>query len=48
MTDGVDLVGGSHTRGARVRAAYEVFTWLEKVFADAPPPTSAHRTRKER
>lgn len=47
MHDGVALVGASPTRGARVRAAFDVFAWLEKVFADAPPPPSTMRTRKQ-
>lgn len=48
MREGLELVGGSTPRGARVRAAYDVFTWLENVFADAPPLPSAGRvTRKK-
>jgi hypothetical protein len=48
MHDGVVLVGASRTRGARVRAAFEVFSWLDKVFADAPPLPSAERTTRKR
>jgi hypothetical protein len=35
--DGIALVGGSAERTGRIRAAHEVFLWLERVFADAPP-----------
>ncbi len=48
MRDGMGLVGESTARGSRVRAAHEVFAWLERVFADAPPPPSAGRTERER
>jgi hypothetical protein len=44
--DGLDLVGATTPRAARVRIAHEVFTWLAKVFADAPPPPSASRARQ--
>lgn len=46
MRDGVELVGGATRRGARVRAAHDVFAWLEKVFADAPPPPSVTQTER--
>jgi DNA-binding transcriptional regulator GbsR (MarR family) len=46
--DGLELVGASTSRAARIRIAHEVFVWLDKVFADAPPPPSASRTRQER
>ncbi|MQA87415.1 MAG: transcriptional regulator [Streptosporangiales bacterium] len=51
MRDGMELVGGSQKRGARIRAAHEVFGWLDKVFANAPPLPSAgraNRTQKEK
>jgi DNA-binding transcriptional regulator GbsR (MarR family) len=35
--DGMELVGPDSARAARVRDAYEVFAWMAKVFADAPP-----------
>lgn len=38
--DGLALVGASTKRGARIRAAHDIFTWMQKVFADAPPPPS--------
>jgi hypothetical protein len=44
MRDGRTLTGRS-TRGARIRAAHDVFGWLERVFATAPPPPST-RNRK--
>lgn len=36
--DGMALVGESSARAERIRHAHEVFDWLAKVFADAPPP----------
>lgn len=46
MRDGADLVGHEPGRASRLRAAQDVFGWLERVFADAPPPPSAARERK--
>jgi hypothetical protein len=46
--DGMKLAGASTKRASRIGAAHEVFMWLEKVFADAPPPPSARRTNRER
>lgn len=43
--DGMELIGRSTKRAARIRAANEVFAWMAKVFADAPPPPSANRTK---
>lgn len=48
VRQGVELAGTSPKRNARVRVAFEVFTWLEKVFAKAPPPPSAGRTLRRR
>jgi DNA-binding transcriptional regulator GbsR (MarR family) len=36
--DGLGLVGPSTERAARIRKAQELFDWLAKLFADAPPP----------
>jgi len=41
--DGMALVGASSARAARIRAAYEIFAWLEQAFAAAPPLPSASR-----
>lgn len=41
MRDGLTVVGRSSRRGARIRAAHDVFRWLDKVFAEAPRPPSA-------
>lgn len=43
--DGMSLIGRSSKRASRLRAAHEVFAWMAKVFADAPPPPSAKRTK---
>jgi DNA-binding transcriptional regulator GbsR (MarR family) len=48
MRDGMVLVGAAQKRGARVRSAFEVLSWLDKVFADAPPLPSARRTTRKR
>ena len=40
---GIGLVSGSPEQTARIRAAYEVFGWLDKVFADAPPMPTGDR-----
>lgn len=45
MTDGLALVGRSAGRGSRIHAAREVFDWMERVFADAPPLPSTTRER---
>lgn len=42
--DGMALVGASTERAARIRGAHEVFGWLQKVFADAPPPPGVSGT----
>jgi hypothetical protein len=50
LRDGLGLAGGTPERSARVRAAYEVFGWLEKAFAQAPPMPTArggHRASGE-
>ncbi|MFG1708049.1 GbsR/MarR family transcriptional regulator [Nonomuraea sp. M3C6] len=47
MNDGIRLVGEDPGRGARMRAARDVFSWMEQVFAEGPPPPSARRTAKE-
>jgi hypothetical protein len=47
MRDGLTVTGRSARRSSRIRAAHEVFSWMEKVFADAPPLPSATRTRKK-
>lgn len=47
MRDGLTLVGRSPARSSRIRAAREVFDWMERVFADAPPLPSATRKRKK-
>jgi DNA-binding transcriptional ArsR family regulator len=44
MHDGRRLVGEDTERGARMQAAREVFSWMERVFAEGPPPPSARRT----
>jgi DNA-binding HxlR family transcriptional regulator len=37
--DGLELAGGpASARAARVRTANDAVSWMEKVFADAPPP----------
>lgn len=43
--DGLSLMGSSTGRAARVRSAHDVFAWMEKLFADAPPlpPSSVQR-----
>jgi hypothetical protein len=46
--DGLELAGGSGGGAARIRAAHDVFLWLEKVFAEAPPLPSATRTKRGR
>lgn len=43
---GVELVGASPKRAARARTAYEVFKWIERVFADVPPPSAARARRR--
>lgn len=48
LQGGADLAETA-TRGRRLRQALEVFSWLEQVFADAPPmprPESSSRTQK--
>jgi hypothetical protein len=34
---GMELVGPSTTRATRIRAAHDIFRWMQKVFAEAPP-----------
>lgn len=41
--DGMDLLGADTERAARVRDARAVFTWLIRVFADAPPMPSGKK-----
>lgn len=43
--DGMDLVGPATVRAARIRDAHDVFTWMAKVFADAPPLPTRNRDR---
>lgn len=43
--DGMELVGPDTPRAARVRDAHDVFAWMAKVFADAPPLPSRQRDR---
>jgi hypothetical protein len=47
MRDGLTITGRSAHRSSRIRAAHEVFSWMEKAFADAPPLPSTTRTRKK-
>lgn len=44
-SDGLELVGPASPRAARLRAAHEVFKWMQKVFADAPPLQAAAAKR---
>ncbi|WP_440073527.1 GbsR/MarR family transcriptional regulator [Streptosporangium sp. OZ121] len=37
--DGMDLIGPGTARAARIREAHHIFSWMAKVFDDAPPPT---------
>ncbi|MEY9211383.1 helix-turn-helix transcriptional regulator [Thermobifida halotolerans] len=43
--DGLNLVGPDSERAARIREAHEVFSWMARVFADAPPPPPPGRKR---
>lgn len=43
---GLELVGTSTPQATRIKAAHDVFTWMQKVFADAPPLPS-NRPEKE-
>ena len=36
--DGMNLVGTDSTRAARLRAAHEIYEWLEELLANAPQP----------
>lgn len=47
MRDGMRLADPSTPRGARIVAAHEVFTWLETVFAAAPPLPSVNRAKAD-
>ena len=47
LRDGLTLTGRTARRGSRLRAAHEVFRWMQNVFADAPPLPSATRNRKK-
>jgi len=47
MRDGLTVTGRSTRRSSRVRAAHAVFSWMEQVFADAPPLLSAPQPRKK-
>jgi hypothetical protein len=46
LRDGLTLTGRATRRGSRLRTTHEVFRWMARVFADAPPMPSAARTRK--
>jgi hypothetical protein len=47
LRDGLDLVEGEH--GGRMRTAHAVFSWLDDVFAAAPPlPSADDTTRRSR
>jgi DNA-binding transcriptional regulator GbsR (MarR family) len=39
--DGMDLLGTDSARGARLRAAHEIYGWLEELLSNAaePPPS---------
>jgi DNA-binding transcriptional regulator GbsR (MarR family) len=41
--DGMDLVGADSARAARLRAAHEIYGWLEELLANAPQPPSTKR-----
>lgn len=45
MRDGLDLVDDDE-QGARMRTAHAVFSWLDDVFATAPPLPSANDTTR--
>ena len=47
VRDGLTITGRSMRRSSRIRAAHEVFSWMERVFADAPPLPSATQPRKQ-
>jgi hypothetical protein len=47
MRDGLTLVGRAPARTSRLHAARDVFAWLERVFAAAPPLPSADRERRK-
>jgi hypothetical protein len=47
LRDGLELVDGKH--GTRMRTAHAVFSWLDDVFAAAPPlPSGTDTTRRTR
>jgi hypothetical protein len=46
MRDGLRLVDGAGERGTRMRTAHAVFSWLDDVFAAAPPLPSANDTTR--
>jgi hypothetical protein len=47
LRDGLDLVDGEH--GTRMQTAHAVFSWLDDVFAAAPPlPSGNDPTRRRR
>jgi hypothetical protein len=43
LEDGLELVAGSPEQTGRMRAASQVFAWLDDVFAHAPPLSAAGR-----
>jgi hypothetical protein len=45
--DGLGLVGPSTERAGRIRKAQELFHWLAKVFADAPPPPGVDQSERK-
>jgi DNA-binding MarR family transcriptional regulator len=48
LRDGLTLTGRASRRGSRLRTAHEVFHWMARVFADAPPMPSVTRNRKKK
>jgi hypothetical protein len=47
LRDGLELVDGEHS--SRIRTAHAVFSWLDDVFAAAPPlPSGNDTTRRTR
>lgn len=45
--DGLELVGPDSERSARIHQAQATFSWMAKVFADAPPmPSDQEQDRK--
>jgi hypothetical protein len=46
LRDGLRLVDDEGGHGARMRTAHQVFSWLDDVFANAPPLPTADRTTR--